>query len=217
MPPPRPDSAAHPPHRPSAYARHPGLAADAPQHPRPGADAFHASYPGADAHRRHADAAGDEPVRPEVPEAVPPGPVRARAVSRLDAFAYRATDGLAVGRLRPHHRFPKGESVCLLTTRGRKSGRRRTVPLVFLRDGDRVVLVASAGGDPRNPMWFRNLLDDPRVVVQIGRSLHRMRARTATAAERADLWPRLTAYHPSFADDQARTDRTLPIVICTPT
>ncbi|MFC3994998.1 nitroreductase family deazaflavin-dependent oxidoreductase [Nocardiopsis sediminis] len=139
-----------------------------------------------------------------------------KAVSRVDAVAYRATDGVVTGRLRWHRLFPKGESVCLLTTRGRKSGRRRTVPLLFLPDGDRVVFVASQGGLPRHPMWFRNILDDPIVVVQTGRLLRRMRARVATDDERDGLWPRLVGFHPGFADYQSWTDRTIPVVICDP-
>ncbi|MFF4732053.1 nitroreductase family deazaflavin-dependent oxidoreductase [Streptomyces mirabilis] len=139
-----------------------------------------------------------------------------KLASRLNVAVYRATGGRIGGKWRVGSAFPRGVPVCLVTTRGRKSGLPRTLPLLFLRDGDRVVLVASQGGLPKNPLWYRNLQADPQVTVQIRSSVRRMLARTAEPAERAVLWPRLVAMYADFDQYQAWTDRQIPVVICEP-
>ncbi|MCT2236992.1 nitroreductase family deazaflavin-dependent oxidoreductase, partial [Dietzia cinnamea] len=106
--------------------------------------------------------------------------------------------------------------VCLLTTTGRKSGEPRTVPLLHIPDGDRVLLVASQGGLPSHPQWYRNILADPSVTVQVGRRVRSMTAREATPGERAELWPRLVERYADFAEYQANTSRVIPVVICEP-
>ncbi|MDA2810848.1 nitroreductase family deazaflavin-dependent oxidoreductase [Nocardiopsis sp. RSe5-2] len=144
-----------------------------------------------------------------------PSTLRAlKAVSRLNAALYRATDGRVGGRFRAHRGFPKGIPVCLLTTRGRKSGRLRTAPLLYLElEEGTVAVVASQGGTARNPMWYRNILDEPRVVLQTGAEMTVRRARTATPEERAELWPRLVDLYPEYADYQSWTDREIPVVL----
>ncbi|ASU85375.1 nitroreductase family deazaflavin-dependent oxidoreductase [Nocardiopsis gilva YIM 90087] len=141
-----------------------------------------------------------------------------KVVSRVNTFAYRATDGYIGGKFPAHSGAPDGIPVCLLTTRGRKSGRLRTTPLLYLSDstpeGERVILVASQGGRARNPMWFRNLLAEPTVVVQTGGRMRRMRARVADEQERAELWPRLVELYPDYDAYQSWTDRVIPVVIC---
>ncbi len=133
-----------------------------------------------------------------------------KLMSRLNTWAYRMTSGRLGGR------FPGGAPVMLLTTRGRKTGRQHTVPLLYLRDGSRVVTVASKGGMDHHPIWYRNLIADPDVDVQIGADTVRMRAATATEEEKGGLWPRLVAMYPSYASYQARTSRQIPVVILTP-
>ncbi|WP_406691754.1 nitroreductase family deazaflavin-dependent oxidoreductase [Saccharopolyspora sp. ID03-671] len=103
-----------------------------------------------------------------------------------------------------------------MTTTGKRSGRPRTAPLLHLRDGDRVVLVASQGGLPRHPDWYHNVRANPEVTVQIKRDIRSMKARTATPRERADLWPRLVDMYADFDDYQSWTDREIPVVICEP-
>ncbi|MBB6170246.1 deazaflavin-dependent oxidoreductase (nitroreductase family) [Nocardiopsis mwathae] len=141
-----------------------------------------------------------------------------KIMSRVNAFAYRATDGYVGGRLPAHSGAPDGIPVCLLTTRGRKTGRLRTAPLLYLSDpgseGERVVVVASQGGMERHPLWFRNILAEPTVIVQTGGRMRRMRARVADDLERAELWPRLVELYPDYADYQSWTDRVIPVVIC---
>jgi deazaflavin-dependent oxidoreductase (nitroreductase family) len=104
-----------------------------------------------------------------------------------------------------------------LHTVGRASGRARstllTAPVV---DGDRVVLVASKGGDDRDPDWYRNLRAHPDIELTMAGDRRPMVARTATAEEKAELWPRVVAAYSGYAGYQRRTERDIPLVICTP-
>jgi deazaflavin-dependent oxidoreductase (nitroreductase family) len=101
----------------------------------------------------------------------------------------------------------------LLEHVGAKSGVRRTSPLAYVRDGDDVVLVASKGGYPKNPAWYYNLQAHPETTVQIGSEKRDVRARVATPAERERLWPKAVETYGGYADYQARTERTIPLVI----
>ncbi|WP_026401616.1 nitroreductase family deazaflavin-dependent oxidoreductase [Actinomadura rifamycini] len=139
-----------------------------------------------------------------------------KVVSRLHVEAYRLTGGRVGGTWRVGSARRRGVPICLLTTRGRKTGRPRTLPLLYMRDGDRVVIVASRGGLPKHPMWYLNLRADPRVAVRIGPDVRRMRARTADEAERAALWPRLVEVYADYDSYQSWTDRKIPVVICEP-
>jgi deazaflavin-dependent oxidoreductase (nitroreductase family) len=130
--------------------------------------------------------------------------------TRLNNALYRASGGRIAGR------FPSGAPICLLTTVGRKTGEERTVALLYLRDGDDVVVVASQGGMPRHPGWYHNLVDEPKVSIQIGRESRRYVARTASDEERSALWPRLNAMYRGYDDYQSKTDRQIPVVICSP-
>jgi deazaflavin-dependent oxidoreductase (nitroreductase family) len=130
-----------------------------------------------------------------------------KLMSRLNTWAYRATGGRLGGK------FRGGAPVMLVTTVGRKSGKRYTSPLLYLRDGDQVVTVASKGGMDHHPLWYRNMVANPDVDVQIGTTVAPMRARTASADEKAALWPKLVAMYPDYASYQARTQRDIPVVI----
>ena len=131
-------------------------------------------------------------------------------MSRLNTWAYKATKGKVGGK------FLKGAPVALLTTTGRKTGEPRVSPLLYLREGNRVILVASQGGAATNPMWYLNLKANPKVTVQIKDEVLALTARDATEAERAEYWPKLTAMYSSFDDYQSWTDRVIPGVICDP-
>lgn len=135
-------------------------------------------------------------------------------MSRINVKLYRATGGRLGGKWRVGSAFPWGIPVCLLTTTGRKSGQPRISPLLFLEDGDRVVLVASQGGLPKNPMWYLNIRANPDVTIQIESRIRKMRARVATDEERAELWPRLVDLYADFDNYQSWTDRQIPVVIC---
>jgi deazaflavin-dependent oxidoreductase (nitroreductase family) len=104
-----------------------------------------------------------------------------------------------------------------LHTKGRKSGERRSVMLTApIHEGDRIVLVASKGGDSRHPDWYRNLVVEPDVEITDGGHTRLMRARTATAREKEELWPRIVSAYPGYASYQQRTDRDIPLIICEP-
>jgi len=135
-------------------------------------------------------------------------------MSRINVKLYRATGGRLGGKWRVGSAFPWGIPVCLLTTTGRKTGQPRVSPLLFLEDGDRIVLVASQGGLPKNPMWYLNIRANPEVTVQVKSRVRKMRARVATDAERAELWPRLVDLYADFDNYQSWTDRQIPVVIC---
>jgi len=133
-----------------------------------------------------------------------------KVMSALNTWVYRATGGRIGGR------FLRGAPVMLLTTVGRKSGRRLTVPLLYLRDDERVLCVASKGGMDQHPLWYHNLVANPEVEIQIGSDVQPMRAHTAAEAERAAYWPRLVEMYPDYADYQARTERIIPVIVLTP-
>jgi deazaflavin-dependent oxidoreductase (nitroreductase family) len=133
-----------------------------------------------------------------------------KPMSRLNTWLYRLTAGKVGGR------WTYGAPVMLLTMTGRKSGEQRTTPLLYLRDGDLVVTVASKGGSARHPKWFLNLLANPMCEVEIGSERKRMRARQATAAEKQKYWPKLVALYPDYDMYQQRTARDIPVVILTP-
>ncbi|HEV8534149.1 MAG TPA: nitroreductase/quinone reductase family protein [Candidatus Limnocylindria bacterium] len=106
-----------------------------------------------------------------------------------------------------------GRSLLLLTTRGRKSGRERTNPLAYTREGERYVVIASKGGAPTNPDWYRSLRTNPRVVVEVGPERFEAEARVAKGAERRRLYDAHAARMPAFAEYERRTTREIPVVV----
>jgi len=105
--------------------------------------------------------------------------------------------------------------ILLLITRGRKSGKKRTTPLMFSRDGDNLVLIASVGGAPRNPAWYWNL-QGGEAEVQVGSERRRVRARDAEGEERERLWAQMVALYPNYAEYQKKTSRQIPVVVLEP-
>jgi deazaflavin-dependent oxidoreductase (nitroreductase family) len=126
------------------------------------------------------------------------------------AVVYRASGGL-IG-----HRFPGAPPMLLLDHVGAKSGRRRTTPLVYVADGESVVVVASKGGHPRHPSWFHNLRANPEAMVQIGSERRAVRARVANSEERVRLWPKAVETYGGYSGYQRRTEREIPLVILEP-
>ncbi|MFX0594307.1 nitroreductase family deazaflavin-dependent oxidoreductase [Melissospora conviva] len=111
------------------------------------------------------------------------------------------------------HEWRPGVYTLLLTTRGRRSGQLRRTALIYGRDGDRYLVVASQGGAPSHPYWYLNLLADPEVQVQVGSEVFTARARTADARERARMWATMAAIWPQYDDYQAKTGREIPVVV----
>jgi proline iminopeptidase len=120
---------------------------------------------------------------------------------------YRETDGV-VG-----HLWRRGAKTLLLTTRGRKTGNPTTAPLIYEQDGDAYVIVASKGGAPKHPGWYRNLAKDPNVEVQVQDDRFAAHARTATGEERERLWKLAAQQWPDYDAYQQRTDREIPVVV----
>jgi F420H(2)-dependent quinone reductase len=133
-----------------------------------------------------------------------------RRLMGAHTVVYRATGGL-VG-----HRFPGAPPMLLLDHVGARSGTRRTTPLVYVEDGDDVVIVASKGGYPKHPAWFHNLRANPDTTVQIGREHRKVHARVATAEERPRLWPLAVKTYSGYREYQERTDREIPLVVLEP-
>jgi len=107
----------------------------------------------------------------------------------------------------------KGGSLLLLTTRGAKSGRERTHPLAYTRDGDNVFVIASKGGAPTNPDWYRNLRANPRVIVELGPERFAANARVTNGAERRRLYDLQASRMPGFKEYERRTSREIPVVV----
>ena len=131
-------------------------------------------------------------------------------MSRAQTWVYKKTGGKFADK------FLRGAAVGILTTIGRKTGEPREVPLLYLREGQRVVLVASSGGREKNPPWYLNLKANAKVTFQIKGETLALTARDATDAERTEYWPKLDAMYQDFASYRTYTDRVIPIVICDP-
>lgn len=129
---------------------------------------------------------------------------------RGHAALYSMSGGAIGGRI------PGLPSLLLLDHVGAKSRTRRTTPLVYMRDGENLLVVASKGGYPSDPGWMQNLRAHPETEVQIGRRRMKVRAREANAEERQRLWPKAAAYNPHWGRYRERTSREIPLVLLEP-
>jgi F420H(2)-dependent quinone reductase len=132
-----------------------------------------------------------------------------RIFSSVHVFLYKLTGGKIGGKM-------WGAPVLLLTTIGRKTGRKRTTPVLYLKDGNRIALVASNGGRDRDPSWWNNLRHNPLAEVQIKRENWTARAEKASSFEKPRLWSMLTKMYPSYDEYQRKTKREIPVVVLTP-
>jgi F420H(2)-dependent quinone reductase len=142
----------------------------------------------------------------------PPGTLKARLVNLIpqaNVIVYRWSGGRFGGSM-------EDLPVLILHTVGRKSGKPRQSPLLYMEAGDDYVVVGSRGGSDAPPAWWLNLGAMPEATVEIGGSKRRVTAREATAEEKAAYWPRLTAGYRFFDDYQARTTREIPVIVLTP-
>lgn len=132
----------------------------------------------------------------------------ARAVTGLHTQVYKRTGGKIGSKA--------GKTTMgLLTTTGRNSGQPRTTPLNIMADGDRWLLVASYGGDDRDPQWYRNLQANPEATIQLGSESIPVRASVATAEEKPALWKKAVATYKGYDGYQRKTERDIPVVILT--
>jgi deazaflavin-dependent oxidoreductase (nitroreductase family) len=130
-------------------------------------------------------------------------------VAQMHVAAYRLSRGRVGGTVR-------GAPVLLLDHVGRKSGRWRTTPLLYLADGTNYVVVGSMGGSHRHPSWFVNLRDMEETTIEVDGKSIPVTVRVASAEERSRIWPRLVEMYKDYAAYQERTDREIPLVILTP-
>lgn len=130
-----------------------------------------------------------------------------RTFSDLHATLYRVTGGAA-----QNPNYP----TMLLTVTGRKSGKPRTVPLIYLQDGDRLVIAAAYAGSDSNPTWWLNLKAHPEAVARLRDREIPVRAELAAPEERSELWRRLVEMYPYFTEYQQRTDREIPVIVLNP-
>jgi deazaflavin-dependent oxidoreductase (nitroreductase family) len=129
-----------------------------------------------------------------------------KRIGKLHVGVYRSTFGLVGGRI-------DGLDIMLLTTIGKKSGEKRVVPLPFFRDGKRFVLIASFGGNAKNPAWLNNLTANPDVHIQVGFRRMKARATVADSQERDRIWSEITRAYPRYLEYQKKTDRQIPVVV----
>jgi F420H(2)-dependent quinone reductase len=129
--------------------------------------------------------------------------------SAAHAGVYRATGGKLFGRM--------GKSpILLLNTVGRKSGRKRTSPLLYVMDGEDFVVIASKGGAPTHPAWYLNLKANPEATVEVGDREVRVRAERTAPEEKARLWQKMVEMYPTYDDYQRKTEREIPLLILRP-
>ncbi len=132
-----------------------------------------------------------------------------RAYVRDQVTEYEASGGTRGTSMR-------GLPVVVLTMRGAKSGKIRKVPLMRVEHDGRYAAVASMGGAPKNPVWYENLVADPRVRVQDGPETHDLVAREVAGEEKAQWWERAVAAYPDYAQYQRKTDRQIPVFVLEP-
>jgi deazaflavin-dependent oxidoreductase (nitroreductase family) len=132
-----------------------------------------------------------------------------KAVTRLHVLLNRLTGG------RLFNTFG-GDDVCFVTMKGAKSGRMLTIPLMYVPYREGLLLVASQGGAPRNPVWYHNLVKHPEILVSHRRRRVELRARLANPEEKPELWPICDQHYAPYAEYRKRTTRDIPIFVCEP-
>ena len=132
-----------------------------------------------------------------------------QVMSSTHVFFYKLSGGRVGGRM---HKVP----VLLLTTTGRKTGRKRTTPLLYIRDGNRLVIVASNGGRRMDPSWWLNLKRNPIAMVQVKDGKQTIYAQRAIGSEKERLWRLMTSAYPTYDDYQKKTDREIPVIVLMP-
>jgi F420H(2)-dependent quinone reductase len=137
-------------------------------------------------------------------------------MAKAQVAVFKATKGRIGSKWRIGAGFRKPVPTLLLEHVGRKSGTQFTTPLLYLKDGDHLVVVASQGGLPKNPQWYYNLMAAPDTRVWLKREIRDVHASVAAPDQRAELWPRLVQLYADFATYQAVTDREIPVVVLSP-
>jgi len=150
-----------------------------------------------------------EDVKPIPQGAVPVLKGIMHVMTRTHVWIYKASQGRIGSNF-------GGSPCCLVRMTGRKSGKIREIPLIYIPDGEDVILIASQGGMEKNPTWYYNLKADPHIEIIAEGKTRKMIARQANDAEKAERWPKAVAVYADFDQYQARTDRDIPLFICEP-
>jgi deazaflavin-dependent oxidoreductase (nitroreductase family) len=129
--------------------------------------------------------------------------------SGLNAFVYKLTGGRLMGRF-------QGRPVVLIEMTGAKSGKTRTIPLMYVPYQEGVIIVGSQGGAPTSPIWVKNLQQNPKIIAQYKGKRMNLIARQVDDEEKAQIWPTCVEHYHEFADYQGRTDRNIPVFDCQP-
>jgi deazaflavin-dependent oxidoreductase (nitroreductase family) len=137
------------------------------------------------------------------------GSLMGRALNKTHSSVYRRSDGRVWGTM-------FGGPVLLLNTTGRKSGQLRTNPLLYVKDGEDFVLIASNGGASSHPAWYLNLRVNPEATVEVGERKVRVRAEEVEGEEKARLWQKMVEMYSSYDDYQEKTDREIPLLVLHP-
>ncbi len=129
--------------------------------------------------------------------------------SKLNVFMYKLTGGRILGKL-------AGRPVMLVTMTGAKTGKKRTVPLMYVPYKEGVILVGSQGGAPKSPVWVKSVQQNPDITVQYKSKIMELRARQVDDAEKAEVWPVCVEHYHEYDDYQNRTERNIPVFVCEP-
>ena len=139
----------------------------------------------------------------------PPPKWLLKAITRTHVFLHRLSGGRILNKL-------GGDDVCFVTMKGARSGRTLTIPLMYVPHREGVLLVASQGGAPKNPVWYNNLVQHPDITVEHRGRVMKLRARLAKPAEKPALWPICDGFYAPYAEYRTRTTRDIPIFVCEP-
>ena len=137
------------------------------------------------------------------------GNVMGRALNKTHSSVYRRSDGRVWGTM-------FGGPILLLNTMGRKSGQRRTSPLLYVMDGEGFVIIASKGGAPTHPAWYLNLIANPDATVEVGDREVRVRAEEVHGEDKTRLWQKMVEMYPTYDDYQTKTEREIPLLVLHP-
>ena len=148
----------------------------------------------------------------EIPaKAVPFTRFMMKNYTRLNVWVFKKSKGRLLKK------FPGGFPICVVGMTGAKSGARREVALIHIAKGNEIILIASQGGLEKNPVWYNNIHKNPDIDIMVaGGEKKSYRARQVSEAEKAQLWPHILSVYPDFDEYQARTDRAIPVFLCTP-
>lgn len=149
-----------------------------------------------------------DPIDPATDKgSAPPPRWVLKAFTRFNVFVYRLSGGRLMSKL-------AGMPIVLVKMKGAKSGKMKTIPLMYVPHEKGVVLVASQGGAPKHPVWYYNLVKNPEVEVTQGGSRKRLTARRVSDEEKAELWPTCVKHYPPYQQYQNRTERNIPVFLC---